>query len=358
MGEQPTNPFAELSKLCEAAILDVYAADAQPKVRPTGNYASKAGHACRFFLYTLRVLYEELPSPTPELLGIFKTGREIEDSVVSDLRQAGFRVTYQQVAFEDKDLQLRGRIDGFLSHPKIREMLESRGHKLPVNWAGIPMEIKGLHPSYFDSCTDLRTMLKSNKSWVRGYPGQLLLYAYMSKEQNQPLVVMVLRDKASRKTRFLFGWVDEFMDELVRIGENLAAVNEAVSLGTPPEPIQYDSTWCDRCDAAALCPMMMKLKGEGKVTINDSEELNDLLTTIAETQGSATVHDSAEARLKKLLETTGHWPDKVGASEVVIAGDCVATVVVKRGPRRSLSVKRLGEAGLAGLETTEGDGDA
>ena len=75
-------------------------------------------------------------------IGALKQGDDIEDGVITDLRESGFRVNYQQVLFEDKALQLRGRVDGFLSVPGD-----------PLLDVEIPFDVKSVNPSWFDTLT-------------------------------------------------------------------------------------------------------------------------------------------------------------------------------------------------------------
>jgi hypothetical protein len=339
--------YPSLETVRQAMIdrLDVaIAAPERPRWRPQSHYASKAGHACRFYLWALRAHWQDLPTPDLGLRRIFAAGSELEESVISALKRAGYRVTHQQVAFEDEQLNLRGRIDGYIWHEDFEQLFAEAGIPVDHRFPGIPMEIKGLAASYADECTSFAAMKESNMPWVRLYPGQLLCYGYMGKPPS-PLVCMVVRNKGNNATWPILEWTEPWFDELVRIGETLGDVNRALRDGQAPQPIPYDSVWCNRCDAAAVCPTTLTLQGQGSINLDDNPGFGALLADVANNEASAAEHATAKAQAKAYLERTGNWPDEVGRVVTIVANGHMAQVEARGKPgavKRFLSITKLG----------------
>ena len=299
----------------EEMIVSAWRRRRNPRQRPLSNYASKAAHPCRFYLYALRVYWDKLPEPDDATLGIFRHGDEMEDGVFSDMKEGGFNVEAQQILFEDRKHQIRGRIDGYsyvVGDPVIGEE--------------IPTEIKGLHPSYADQVTDFRSMLTADKPWLRLYPGQTLLYAVMPSgrphtrtgPKPHPLVMFIVRNKSSRKTKFRLEEVADFKDLIEDIHGTLRSVNWHVVREKEPKPMAYDPVMCDRCDAAHLCPTMKKVTSRAKVVQLSAPAMDDMVLEMIRAKPDQLLFNRLEKQLKTKLEDHGWFEGKPGDVRTII----------------------------------------
>jgi len=306
----------------DEAIRAAWEKDKRDKWAPTGHYASRAGHPCRYYLWAVIAKWRDLPTPDTDLLGIFRSGSETEESVMRDLRDAGFVVTRQQTSFEDRDLRLRGKVDAFISRPDH-----------PVFSRPRPIEVKSMHPAIFEQVHSFDDLLTAKRPWLRKYPGQILLYGYLASE---PLVGMILRDKSSRRTRTIWTLIDRHWDILEAIGENLVSVNRHLDEGTEPEPIGYTPDLCDPCECAAICPAMLNRRGMGAVNVVQDGLLDELLSTMRENAAAAKAYDAAEKKLKATLEGAGYWSGDIGTAQTIVTSQYRITCTIGKTTRKEL----------------------
>jgi hypothetical protein len=260
---------------------------------PTSNPASLCGHPCPFFLWALRVRPMDLPEPWDGLPGIFKLGKEIERAVIRDVEEAGYEVTYEQVRFTDDDLGIVGYIDGYV---------RKRGHA--VLHRPVPFEVKGVSPNYYVDATSFERLLAAPYWRMRLAPAQLLTYAAMAPEEHE-IVCFIPRNKSNRQTDPFFEFVGDWKHILEQVAEVLTEVNRAMREDDEPWAKRYDPEWCDSCDAKAICPTMMSLRGGGKIAHLIDEKLDGLCSSMLDGHEGHKLYNRSKAKVKKYADGAG-----------------------------------------------------
>lgn len=289
---------------------------------PKSNPASLCGHPCAFYLWAIRMRPTDLPDPWDGLPGIFKLGKEIERAVVRDIEDGGYEVTYEQVRFDDEALGIVGFIDGYV---------RKRGHR--VFHRPIPMEIKGFSPNNYNDGLSFERMLRAPYWRIRLAPAQLLMYAAMSPEEHE-LVCFVPRNKSSRRTDPFLEFVDDWKHVLEQVATTLERVNNAMRDGGEPDAIKYDPDWCDSCDAKAICPTMMSLRGGGNISHLVDEKLDGLCSTMIDSHEGHKQYGRSKGKVKK-------YGDGIGLYEVEAVGEIRS--VVTNNHRVSVEQKSNGK---------------
>lgn len=254
------------------------------------NRASELGHPCLRYLYYLRTRWEEKEPPSPELMLRFDMGRAIEQVVLDDLKEAGFEVVEQQRAFEWRDYQITGHIDG----------------KLLVNGTAYPLEIKGFSSNVFQRVNSLKDMLASPYAYMRKYPAQMMLYLLLD---NKERGVMLIKDKNGCGYKEI--WVDldyEYAESLLKKAE---AVNKAVEAGEPPERMEYEDSVCSYCDFQHICLPEVKREPLPMPNRAEMQELDEMLSRWWELKALAKEFSELDSALKRKLEgkrlAFGNW---------------------------------------------------
>lgn len=202
------------------------------------NYASKAGATCARELTYWRTVPEKALAPDPGLMVIFAHGNWVEKEVMAQLAGAGYEITEQDSAFDDRHLRLRGRIDC-----KIRYDGQKR-----------PLEAKGYHPSTWAKLNTIDDFLNSDKEYLRKVPAQLLSYMLMDGGRGSELGILYLLDKSSGRPKSIplklegdtLIWGEAMLQKIER-------VNAAVEKGELPDRIVYDADVCGDCAFRNIC---------------------------------------------------------------------------------------------------------
>lgn len=286
---------------------------------PQSNAASLAAHPCAFYLWAIRSRPADLPDPWEGLPRIFEEGKLSEIRVRRKLEDAGYEITHDQMRFRDEDLDITGLIDGYI-----------RREGSPVCHSRVPYETKGYSDNNFRDATSFERMLNASYYRLRLAPGQLLLYAYMAPE-DRPIVCFVPRNKNTGEIAPFFEVVDEWFHILEAIGETVAKVNYGLLTGTPPEAIKYNPTWCDRCDAAAICPTMKVLRGGGDIRTVVDAELDQMCGRYLALKADRNEYNAVERQIKKYAEGAQMYDLEVGQMKTIVTG--THRVTVERKPR-------------------------
>ena len=247
------------------------------------NRASEAGHPCIRYLVLSRTKNELRRQTDLELQRIFSEGNLQEDSGFWILKAAGIKIEQQQRAFEWKEFELSGRVDGFLVDDNAR-------------W---PLEYKSISPNGFfevSGFSDFHDLLNSKKHWVRKYPAQLLLYMMMaSKEQG----VLIFKDKTKVDFHQInFQLDDAALDYTETILKKLETVNAHVKAGTCP-----GAKWIEECPD---CPFFGTAClpdvdfGQG-LEVMDNAELEEKLKRWEETAEAAAEHEKLDKEIKEAV---------------------------------------------------------
>lgn len=327
----------EMEKALEQSVHESYGKPS--KYQPRSNNASKCGHPCPFYLWAVRAKWDEMPSTDPTLMGVFKIGREAEREIKRSLLQEGWNLTHDEVTFEDSDLDIRGKLDWYLSHPN------KPGWETPI-----PTEFKSVASSYFNQIHTFEDCFRSHMTWVNMWPFQPLLYAYMAPEE-WPYVCLLLRNKGNGRVKAIVERAEDHFDKLVAMGDVLAEVNEALrdpqSLG--PAPMTYRPKWCDDCAAIALCPTMRSTQTGGEmVAIDDPSVLDGLADTWEGSKETKKEGDDAWETMKAHCRHYGAYDGEVGETR---------TVIGERWMFRVKMGKKSGTLKVTPLEAVDGPDD-
>lgn len=244
------------------------------------NRASQIGHPCERRLVYMRTRWQEQILPDPDLMFIFEAGSTIEEEAVKELKEAGFIIQEQQIAVSLPEYQITGHLD----------------FKISENGKDFyPCEVKSMSPFYCDKIQSLDDMLNSDKPWLKSYPAQLLLYMWMSDEDEG---LFYIKNKATHKPHTI--WVcfnGDTLDYVEMILDKAKRINEYVAKGKLPNRIEYQSSICDRCEYRHICLPDMNFDGaevlnspdiealierylELKSFVKEHKELNETLKTI------------------------------------------------------------------------------
>jgi len=186
---------------------------------------SQIGHKCKRYLWYCHHGYKQTEIKG-RVLRLFNLGNIIEDSIVFDLRQAGYVVhsAQKEVHFEYKGLRLVGHIDGI-----VDGLIESSQPHL--------LEIKSANEKSFKQLLKLG----SYEKWNEKYKAQV--HNYMLGLKLKRCLVIVENKNTS-----------ELYTERIRLDKNyiinaLEVVFEAISMHSPPERScpradWYEAKWC------------------------------------------------------------------------------------------------------------------
>jgi hypothetical protein len=308
---------------------------------PKSNPASTCGHPCPFYLWAVRARPNDLPEPWPGLPRIFDEGNDSERKVRRKIEDAGYDITHDQVRFRDERLDITGLIDGYVS---------KKGSK--VCGKPVPYETKGFSSNNFPDARSFSTMLQARYYRLRMAPAQILAYALMAPE-DRPVVCFAARNKGLGEIHIFFEFVEEWWHVLEGVESVLTQVNDAMKSGTPPEPMLYESVWCDMCDAKDICPRMEALRGGGNIVAHISGEVDGLARSFVAMDPHRKEFDRAKRQLKKQLESWGAFNlKKNGEMRTVVLAEHRLTVTLKGG-KKYMDVVPL-EAGDEGKEEVAG----
>lgn len=299
---------------------------------PKSNPASTCGHPCPYHLWAHRIRPLDLPEPWDGLPRIFDEGHDSERKVRRKLEDAGYRITHDQVRFEDKKLDIAGLIDGYLSR-------DGSG------WVrNVPYETKGFSSNNFDDALSFEKMLEARYYRVRLAPAQLLIYAWMAPEE-RPVVCMAPRNKGTGEIAPFFAFVEDWWHILEGVESVLTQVNDAIKSGSPPEPMLYDSVWCDSCDAIDICPRMEALRGGGNIVKHLSPASDELARRYVIMGPHRKEFERVKRKLKKQAETWGMFNLKENGEMRTVVLDSHRLTVTLKGGKKYMEVVPLEAAG-------------
>ncbi|MFB3926809.1 MAG: hypothetical protein ACE14T_12235 [Syntrophales bacterium] len=241
------------------------------------NRAGEMGHPCERYLVYNRTRWQEKALPPPSLQLVFDIGKDIEERVMRDIKDAGFQVIEQQRSFEWKEYQITGKVD----------------MKIVADGKVYPAEIKSASPFSFDQVSSIEDMLNSKFVYMQKYPAQLSLYLLMD---NKDRGLFIFKNKSTGAMKEI--WMDLDYGYAESIVKKAERVNAHVQAGTVPEPMEYDEKTCDGCAFAHIC----NVERVGKeVSIVDDEELADQLKRYEELKPLAKEFETIDESLKKKL---------------------------------------------------------
>lgn len=256
------------------------------------NRASELGHPCLRYLVFNRTRWSEKVLHDVGLQFVFDLGNSIEELVIRDLKDAGFQIIEQQRAFEWKQYQITGHLDG----------------KILIDGVAYPLEIKSVSPFVYDAINSVSDMHKSKYLHIRKYPSQIVLYLLMD---NKDRGVMLFKNKSTGRLKEI--WVDldyELGESLLQKAE---AINKYVAEGTIPEPIEWDDNICRDCGFLHICTPDRIGK---EIEIVNDDDLFELLKKWDILKPMAKEFEEINDILKEKL----HGKDKILIGDYLIEG--------------------------------------
>jgi len=261
------------------------------------NRASELGHECLRYLVLNRTRWQEKTLHDAHLQMIFDMGKMVEDSVMQDLREAGFTIVEQQRPFSWVKYQITGSIDC----------------KIAIDGKAYPTEIKSAAPYSFDSINSIEDMRRHKWHYMRKYPAQLTLYLLMDGKERG---LFIFKNKSTGGLKEI--WLDleyDFAESLIKKAE---AINKHVADGTLPEPMEYQEDACGGCPFLHIC--LPERIGKEVEVVEDSRLL-ELLDRYAELKPMAKEYEDVDNEVKKLVEgkekllvgnwfVQGHWQER------------------------------------------------
>lgn len=276
------------------------------------NRASSMGHECVRYLTYCRARWEDKKLPDPNLLYIFNYGNTIEDMALKRLQAAGFEISNQQRDFEDKKTGITGHIDCFLANGDGKEY---------------PCEIKSMSPYIWDTINNVEDMFKSDKKWVRGYPGQLQLYLLLS---NKDEGLFYLINKLTSQGKDIWMKLDyDYAEALLKKAE---VINKHVVAGTVPDRIPYSSEVCRGCNFEHIC--LPPAENKEELLIEEEPAIEKALNRRAEVEALSKEFSQLDKKIKDYAKSReaekiniGNWLiiKKVTSTRTTITIENIAT---------------------------------
>lgn len=263
------------------------------------NRASQIGHPCERYLVYMRTSWDKQELPSVEKEFIFEGGRFIEKLALNDLEEAGFELSNQGRDFEDKKLGITGHVDTMIR----------------VNGTKVPCEIKGISPFDFDKINEPDDMLKSKKTWIRGYPAQLQMYLYLC---NRDIGLFYLKNKLTYEPKEIWMGLDyEYCEELLKKAER---INTHVANNTLPDRIsEYDT--CSDCAFKHIClPDLKNLPG---IEFMDNAAVEEKIDRLEELKPFVKEHKALDEEIKKLVE----GKENISCGKYLISGKWVKKIM-------------------------------
>ena len=260
------------------------------------NRASQLGHECLRYHFLERTRWQEKSLHGVELQQIFDLGREIEEIVLKELREAGFQIHEGQRTFSWPEYKISGSIDGMLI----------------IDGEAVPLEIKSASPFAYDSINSAEDIKRHRYPYMRRYISQVTLYCLLS---NKEKAVIIFKNKVSGALKEIWVPLDwELGETLLKRAE---AINSHVDAGTLPDPIPYDDMLCGECPYAHIC-LPEHIGTEVEI---DTGDLSDLLDRLNDLKAAKKEYEEIDDQVKKIVEgrekilagawfVTGKWQER------------------------------------------------
>ena len=160
---------------------------------------------------------------------IFDEGHNQEEQVLKDFLEAGVHIIEQQVAFQWKEYQISGHLDGVVL----------------VDGKPVPVEIKSMHPNIYEGVRSFDDFKK--KPWTRAYMCQIMLYM-LFKDMDHG--IFILKNKSSGMLKQINVGLDyELAEACIKAAEK---INRHIVDETLPDRIK-DREVCRDCPFKLTC---------------------------------------------------------------------------------------------------------
>lgn len=224
--------------------------------------AGAAGDPCIRRLAYERLYPEEALPDNEDLAMLFKHGNWVEKEVLSELADAGYEIIEQQRPFVDRDLMVKGKIDG-------KVLLHFNGKRMKP-----PFEIKGYAPTTWNRINSAKDLLESAQPYLKKVPAQLMLYIILDKDNSADAGVLYMKNKLTGAVKQIIVPYDKaYADWLLN---RLKVLREHVVRKELPARIDFDETVCGKCPFRGTCLKEMP-PGVSNPTVLDPEKQAMLL---------------------------------------------------------------------------------
>jgi len=201
--------------------------------------AADAGDPCIRKLAYQRLMPERALPDGGEMAFLFKHGQWVEKETLAEMAEAGYEVVEQQRPFHDRELLVKGKIDGKL-------ILHHNGKKMKP-----PFEIKGYAPSTWQNIDSAKDMLEAGAGYLKKVPAQIMLYLILDKEQDADAGLLYMKNKLTGKPKTVVVPRDEaYAGWLLN---RLRVLREYVAKKELPPRIEFEETLCGKCPFRAVC---------------------------------------------------------------------------------------------------------
>lgn len=253
------------------------------------NYASTAGNPCAMTLWFQRTHWRERKPPDKTLRRIFAEGNHWERRIVAALLERGIDVVRQQESLQWPELQLAGRMDGYL--PALK---------------AVP-DIKSMSDFAFDSIRSVDDLRDSDESYHHQYLAQVGLYATHPDVRAKWCLLYCVR-RSTGQTRQIWFTPDDVQADIERAKANCEGVNAHLEDTVDPaaQALANPGPYCQRCDWSHLCPAY-SLEAAGLQLADENvtamvARRQELLAQLAEPKAEL---EALDKRLKAHWKTTG-----------------------------------------------------
>lgn len=267
------------------------------------NYTFEAGHDCARYLYYERTAWDKKDPHDVALQFIFDGGHYIEEQVLRELKEAGFKVVEMQRPFQWNEFELTGRIDA----------------RVQVDGRLVPLEIKGYAHRDWVKLDTIEAFIRSSRLWHRMVPSQLLLYQMMVEEE---WGVLYVKSKSTYMPRTIWVNLYEHMEYLDRVLKKLTRVNDAVKHDKVPERVSQELGICPDCDFFTHCKPDVEW-AKGAEILTDA----DLLVALER-------REELKPLSKEYQEVDKYVKAKLKGTEKAILGDFLVTGKEVSGTRK------------------------
>jgi hypothetical protein len=260
------------------------------------------------YLWLRRTHWKDLPLPEPATQLLYEEGHAQEPSIADQLRENGWELEQYRATLEWPQEQISGHIDR-IGRPPAR-LAEKVG--LDANRWYI-LELKGIEPNSWAKLKCLEDFWNARQPWLREYPGQTLLYAWMMADEriageiarfygheltNQS--ILIVKNKINRRLRAFLVDAEEHIGRVDAILNRCREVNRHLAEGTEPVVPGYDPDVCPRCSCYSVC--MPGYRSEGAAPIINPET-PARLERLAELEASYCEYKRLDEAMKDMAKT-------------------------------------------------------
>jgi CRISPR/Cas system-associated exonuclease Cas4 (RecB family) len=242
------------------------------------NRASAMGDECERRLVYMRTSWDKQLLHEVDLQLIFDEGNIQEEALLTDLRNAGFKITEQQRPFSWPEYQITGMIDC----------------RIGLNGTSYPLEIKSMSPNVWKNINTIEDL--NRYPWTKKYVSQIVLYLLMG---NAPEAILLLKNKSTGKVKQLNITLNDYLDLGESLLQKAQRINKHVADGTFPSKINTFKV-CSECNFRHLC--LPEILSKGGVEFIDNEKLESNLNRRASLASASKEYDSVDEEVKEELK--------------------------------------------------------